>query len=82
MSVEEGQKFAQENNLLFVETTAKDSTNVEDAFVGTARKIYENIQKGLFDVTNEAHGVKVGPGLGPSKDNGGTKPSSDDSCSC
>ena len=30
------------------------------AFVQTAKKIYENIQSGVCDVSNESHGIKVG----------------------
>lgn len=63
VSYEEGQKFAQEHGLIFLETSAKTAHNVEEAFVGTAAAIYENILSGLYDITNEAHGVKVGAGM-------------------
>ena len=35
VSVEEGQEFARENGLLFLETSAKTSLNVDEAFVDT-----------------------------------------------
>jgi len=57
---EEGEKFAKEHGLIFLETSAKTAANVEEAFISTAQKIYENIQNGIYDVTNEAHGIKVG----------------------
>lgn len=60
VTVEEGQAFAEEHNLIFLETSAKTAANVEEAFVNTARKIYENIKNGISDVNNEAHGIKVG----------------------
>jgi len=60
VSTQEGEQFAQENGLIFLETSAKTSTNVEMAFNKTAEKIYDNIQSGVYDVTNEAHGIKVG----------------------
>ena len=60
VSTEEGDRFAKENNLVFLETSAKSAHNVEEAFVQTASKIYENIQSGVCDVSNEAHGIKVG----------------------
>ena len=60
VSTEEGERFAKENNLVFLETSAKSAHNVEEAFVQTASKIYENIQSGVCDVSNEAHGIKVG----------------------
>jgi Ras-related protein Rab-2A len=60
VSKEEGEQFAKEHGLIFLETSAKTAANVEEAFINTAQKIYENIQSGLYDVTNEAHGIKVG----------------------
>jgi len=60
VSMEEGEKFAKDHGLIFLETSAKTAANVEEAFIHTAQKIYENINAGIFDVTNEAHGIKVG----------------------
>uniref|UniRef100_A0A7S0PZ10 Uncharacterized protein n=1 Tax=Coccolithus braarudii TaxID=221442 RepID=A0A7S0PZ10_9EUKA len=60
VSFEEGQAFANEHGLIFLETSAKTAANVEEAFINTARRIYEKIQQGVFDVTNESFGIKVG----------------------
>ncbi len=49
----EGKTFAEENGLVFLETSAKNADNVQDAFINTARKIYEKIESGAFDVSNE-----------------------------
>eukprot|EP00924_Labyrinthula_sp_SR-Ha-C_P004557 maker-scaffold_1-snap-gene-4.21-mRNA-1 protein AED:0.12 eAED:0.12 QI:0/1/0.8/1/1/1/5/73/220 len=65
VTTEEGQKFAQDNNLIFMETSAKTAANVEEAFVNTAKKIHENISTGVYDVANEAHGIKVGSNTEP-----------------
>lgn len=65
VSKEEGEKFAKDHGLIFLETSAKTAANVEEAFIHTAQKIYENIQNGVYDVTNEAHGIKVGMAAAP-----------------
>ncbi|KAJ1079245.1 hypothetical protein K5549_018672, partial [Capra hircus] len=58
---EEGEAFAREHGLIFMETSAKTACNVEEAFINTAKEIYRKIQQGLFDVHNEANGIKIGP---------------------
>jgi len=60
VSFEEGEKFAKENGLIFLETSAKTAANVEEAFMNTAKKIYEKIQQGVLDISNESFGVKPG----------------------
>uniref|UniRef100_A0A8C0KQW6 Uncharacterized protein n=1 Tax=Canis lupus dingo TaxID=286419 RepID=A0A8C0KQW6_CANLU len=50
---EEGEAFAREHGLIFMETSAKTACNVEEAFINTAKEIYRKIQQGLFDVHNE-----------------------------
>ncbi|XP_004694729.1 PREDICTED: ras-related protein Rab-2B isoform X2 [Condylura cristata] len=58
---EEGEAFAREHGLIFMETSAKTACNVEEAFINTAKEIYRKIQQGLFDIHNEANGIKIGP---------------------
>jgi len=62
---EEGETFAREHGLIFMETSAKTAANVEEAFIGTAKEIYEKIQEGVFDINNEANGIKIGPQHSP-----------------
>lgn len=50
---EEGEAFAREHGLVFMETSAKTAANVEEAFINTAKEIYEKIQEGVFDINNE-----------------------------
>lgn len=38
---------------MFMETSAKTAANVEEAFINTAKEIYEKIQEGVFDINNE-----------------------------
>lgn len=60
VTTEEGKAFADENGLLFLETSAKTAYNVEQAFLQTAESIYSKIQSGEIDVSNESNGIKVG----------------------
>jgi Ras-related protein Rab-2A len=60
VSTEEGRTFAEQNGLLFMETSAKTAFNVEKAFLKTAEEIHAKIQTGDIDVSNESHGIKVG----------------------
>ena len=56
----EGQAFADQHGLLFLETSAKTAYNVESAFLKTAEGIHSKILSGEIDVSNESHGIKVG----------------------
>ncbi|RYR32711.1 hypothetical protein Ahy_A10g047234 isoform C [Arachis hypogaea] len=60
VSKEEGEQFAKENGLLFLEASARTAQNVEEAFIKTAAKILQNIQGGVIDVSNESFGIKPG----------------------
>ena len=61
VSAEEGQKFARDNNLIFIEASAKNSSNVEEAFESTARAIFEKVREGSLDISSETCGVRMGP---------------------
>ena len=56
MKKEEGEAFAREHGLIFMETSAKTAANVEEAFINTAKEIYQKIQDGVFDINNEVIG--------------------------
>ena len=69
VSSEEGERFAKENGLIFMETSAKTAFNVEEvtnqflsiqAFLQTSSLIYENIDKGMYDLSSEKSGIRVG----------------------
>ncbi|KAE8736197.1 GTP-binding protein yptV4 [Hibiscus syriacus] len=62
VTTEEGEQFAKEHGLIFMEASAKTAQNVEEAFIKTAATIYTKIQDGVFDVSNESYGIKVGYG--------------------
>jgi len=60
VSTAEGEAFAAEHGLIFMETSAKTAHNVQTAFTVTAEQIYGKIEAGTLDVTNESYGVRVG----------------------
>lgn len=50
VTFDEAKLFAEENGLMFIEASAKTGTNVEEAFLETAKKIYQNILDGSLDL--------------------------------
>lgn len=59
MSTKEGEAFAHDHGLVFMETSAKTAQNVEMAFIKTAEIIYEKIKNGDYP-SGEGNGVKLG----------------------
>lgn len=60
VTTDEGAKFAEENNLMFIETSAMTAQNVEEAFISTAREIISKIQSHTIDPKNFP-GIKMSP---------------------
>ncbi|KAL4068196.1 P-loop containing nucleoside triphosphate hydrolase protein [Scleroderma citrinum] len=58
VSKEEGQLWAEEEGLLFVEASAKSGRNVDWAFEQASRDILDKIKRGVFD-DNRSPGVKL-----------------------
>ena len=92
VSSQEGAKFASDNGLLFVETSAKTAMNisagkvssfcsrsyqVSAAFVSTAENIYGKMKAGKYDPSREGSGIKFGALSGGKKP---TRPASSGSC--
>mmetsp|Transcript_36964 Transcript_36964/g.58135 ORF Transcript_36964/g.58135 Transcript_36964/m.58135 type:complete len:215 (-) Transcript_36964:264-908(-) len=50
---EEASAFAEENGLIFLETSAKTGTNVEEAFLKTASLIFQSVQDGSVDLSSD-----------------------------
>ncbi|XP_047051717.1 ras-related protein Rab-2-B-like [Lolium rigidum] len=51
VSTEEGEQFARENGLAFMETSAKTRHNVDQAFFETSSMVYEKIREGAIDLS-------------------------------
>ncbi|KAJ8416067.1 hypothetical protein AAFF_G00380890 [Aldrovandia affinis] len=54
----EASRFAQENELMFLETSALTGENVEEAFVQCARKILNKIESGELDPERMGSGIQ------------------------
>jgi len=78
----EAQKFADENNLLFVETSAKNGTNVEAAFVSAAKKIHEKVLCNILNPSDVESGVQLHTTTLPSTKKPGGKASTDNKSGC
>ena len=73
VSKDEGIGFAQQETLLFIETSARDATNVNEAFTQLITEIVHKLSKqNLTQESNEAVGKAPRPGVsitpGPSQD--------------
>ena len=57
---EEGESFAKENNMLYIETSAKTGENIETLFLKSVEIINEKIENGYYDLNNQGCGIKRG----------------------
>ena len=53
MAFEEGSKFSKENNLVFLEVSAKTGYQVEESFKKNAELLITKIEKSIIDVKSE-----------------------------
>ena len=60
VSFEEGKKFADSNDILFFESSAKTGNNVEDIFYKSAECISQRINKNVYDLESDSCGIKLG----------------------
>ncbi len=61
MTTSEGEAFAKSHDMLFLETSAKILCNVEEAFVGAAKEIYNRLQRGEINQKEGWDGIKTVP---------------------
>ena len=60
VSKEEGQKFAEDNGLLFFETSAQDGTNIEELINKPTAEIINKIESGKIKLDIHTTGIKIG----------------------
>ena len=59
VTTEEGEKFAEENNLKFYETSALNGNNIEEIFVQSATDLVTKLENGDFKDNFETTGIKI-----------------------
>jgi len=59
VSYEEGEKFANDNQLLFFETSAKDGNNIIEIFNESASNLVEKIESGQLNIDSSS-GIRIG----------------------
>ncbi len=57
---EEGLELANKNKMVFFESSAKNNISIDEIFDQSAKTIYDNIEKGVYDLNNENCGIKIG----------------------
>ena len=57
---EQGQKFADDNGLLFFETSAQDGTNIEALFTKATAEIVTKVESGKIQLDTHNTGIKIG----------------------
>ena len=60
VSIEEAKSFAEQNGLIFVETSAKTGVNVREAFSLVTQEVYNRILSGEYKVEDGWDGIKRG----------------------
>lgn len=60
VSYEEGQSFAQQHGLVFIEASAKTGESVDETFVTVAVAVLDKLQRGVFNMNDDSHGIRMG----------------------
>ena len=66
---EEGIKFAEKNDMLFFEVSAKNGANHKEVFMQSARIILDGINKGKYDLKDPTCGIIDNKRVGKDKKN-------------
>ena len=60
VTYEEGETFAKNHKMMFLEVSAKTGNNVNEIFEESVKKIANNISKNVYDLGNDSCGIRVG----------------------
>lgn len=60
VSVEEAKTFAEQHELIYVETSARTGINVRESFALVTQEIYNRIKSGEYKVESGWEGIKTG----------------------
>jgi len=82
VTYEEAAAFAKENGLIFIESSAKTGENVEEAFLKTAKLIYQSVQEGNVDLMPEVGVQKATGGSTVSPTSGDAAGEKKGPCTC
>jgi len=71
VTTEEAQQFADENNMFFFETSAKEGTNIEDAFYKCTESVIKKVDDMTINLNEPGTGIlRYGTPVSPSKKSG------------
>ena len=60
VSYDEGKKFAEDNQIMFFETSAKDGSNITEIFNESATYLVDKIESGQLNLNATDSGIKIG----------------------
>lgn len=61
VSTEEGERFAEAHNMMFIETSAKVLCNIEEAFFSVTEEVYKRMERGELGLKDGWDGIKAMP---------------------
>ena len=59
INYEQGKEFADKHKMLFYEVSAKNKINIDKIFQESTEYIYNNIEKGIYNLDDDSCGVKL-----------------------